>query len=439
MTQHAPTYSPHAFQPELDPDYLLAAAEDEGARTPTGILFLIALFAVSVIVFGNDKSFYRIPYYLGVLSAVAAILVYFQYSFPIPIPVLLFISWFAWGGVTAFATESREISMTALGTVGQIVIMFIVFATTCQDSRAVWTVGIAFVIGAIANAIAAIVFSFNLRDGRAAGFAVNPNSAAGVYGVAICILLAGIPALRGGFMRVLCIGVIGAMFFAVVRTGSRAGALTVVLSLLWFLFFYRRALLSKPLLLGFLVMLFMASAIILPKQLADTELGKRAVSAVETLRGDRSKGEGSTVARVGLKFKALRVSLEHPILGVGIGCFTPYMFRQEGETLSTHDNFLDVLSGTGFPGFALYYAIYVWLWMTAGRLRKSGVLTQGELSLVCMAQTYIVFRTAWDFFENTGWNTKPPWIIMAVLAGVLTGMKGRIAHRIDTLQAYGVI
>lgn len=439
MTQHASTCPTHPFHAELDPDYLLAASEDEGAVTPAAILFLIAAFAVTVIVFGNDKTLFRIPYYLGVLSAVAALLVYFQYSFPIPIPVLFFTAWFGWSGLTAFTTESREISMTALGTVGQILIMFIIFATTCQDSRAVWTVGVAFVLGAVLNAIAAVVFEMNVKDGRAAGFAVNPNAAANVYGVGICILLAGIPALRSGFMRLVSIGLIAVLLFAIVRTGSRGGALTVVGTILFFLYFYRRAIFSNPLLLGFLVTVVVASAVILPSKLADTELGKRTVAAVSTLRGDSSKSEGSTTSRVNLKLKAMRVALEHPILGVGIGCFTPYMFRLEGETLSTHDNFMDILSGTGFPGFALYYAIYVWLWVSAGRLRRTGVLTASELALVSMAQTYIVFRTAWDFFENTGWNTKPPWIIMAVLAGVLTGMKIRIAHRIETLRSYGVI
>lgn len=439
MTQYATPIPTPALHAELDPDFLLAADDEEGAKTPAAILFLIAAFAVTVIVFGNDKVLYRVPYYLGVLSAVAAVLVYFQYAFPIPVPVLLFTSWFAWSGITAFATESREISMTALGTVGQILIMFIVFATTCQDSRAMWVVGVAFVIGAIANAIAAVVFGYNVRDGRAAGFAFNPNAAANVYGVAICILLAAIPATRSGFLRLCCLAVIGWLLFAIVRSGSRGGALTIILTLASFLFFYRRAVLSKPALLGFIVTIIAASAIILPKQLADTELGKRTVSAISTLKGDSAKTEGSTASRMNLKFKALRVAIEHPILGVGIGCFTPYMFRLEGETLSTHDNFVDVLSGTGFPGFALYYSIYVWLWVTASRLRRSGVLTPNEMALVALSQTYIIFRSAWDVFENTGWNTKPPWIIMAVLAGVLTGMKVRVARRIDTLHSYGVI
>ena len=418
-----------------EPDYLLAASEDEGARTPLGILFFIAAFAFSVIVFGSHLTLYRVPYYLGVVSAVAAILVYFQYSFPIPIPVLLFLSWFGWSALTAFSTESREVSMTALGTVAQILVMFVVFATTCQDSRAVWTIGVALVLGAIANAIAALVFGLNVRDGRAAGFAVNPNSAASVYGVGICVLLAGIAATRSNFLRAICVSLIGMMLFAIVRTGSRAGALTIVATIMFFFWFYRREILGKPLLLASLVLVLGASVVILPGRLAGTELGKRTISAVDTLRGESSKSESSTTSRVNLKFKAFRIALEHPILGVGIGCFTPYMFRREGETLSTHDTYMDVLSGTGFPGFLLYYAIYVWLWMTARQLKKSGVLTQNELALVAMTQTYIIFRATWDFFDNTGWNTKPPWIVMAVLAGGFTGMKVCNRHPLGTVRS----
>lgn len=413
----------------------LEAHESQIPRTPLLVVLFIAMFALTVLVFGTHPKLFRVPYYLGVISALVSAVVYFQYSFPIPMPAFYFGGWFFWSILTGLRAESQEATWLATTTIAQILVMVFVFATICHDSRSVWVIGAALALGAVLNAIAALVFNLNVKEGRAAGFAVNPNSAAVVYGMGMCILAGMTAATRSSFARLMLTGVNLFLMYATVMTGSRAGAVCLVPPILYAAWFYRRDLVRKPLVMGGIAVGLVVGAVALPAWLSETELGRRSKQAMLTLTGQASKQESSVTSRVEMKYKAIEVSLKNPIMGVGVGNFTPYVFRNEGQTLSTHDNFLDVLSGTGFPGFALYYATFAWLWFVSGRLKRSGLLTQSELAIISMTRTFVIFRLCWDFFENTGWTSKPGWMFLAVLAGVLTGYKKLLAER---AEAYGL-
>jgi len=419
------------------PQDLFDAVDSQSPRAPLLVVMLIGLFAFTVLTMGTTILF-RVPYYLGILSALLAILVYFQYSLPIPLPVILYVSWIAWSLVTALGAEMGEAIYLAMQTVAQIMVMFAIFATICQDGRSVWIVGAAFVLGSLVNIASASLFGLNVSGGRSAGLMSNPNGAALIYGIAICILLPAIAAVRLLAVRVVAVVLLIVLLYGAVSTASRGGALGCVAPMLYFAWFYRGAIVRKPLLLVFLLALVAAGAVFLPARLAKTEMGRRWNAAVGALSGESSQGESSVEHRVSLKYKALRVAVEHPIAGVGIGNFTPYVFRTQGETQSTHDNYLDVLVGTGLPGFILYYSIFVWLWVIAGRLRRSPFVSDGEIALLAMTRMFIVFRATWDLFDNTGWSFKPNWIVIAILAGYLTGLRIRVQQRSAISTSYGL-
>jgi O-antigen ligase len=418
---------------------LAAYADQRAARAPLIIVLLIGLFALTVILFGTSVTLFRIPYYLGVLTALLSVLVYFQYSLPIPTPVFFYVAWVFWALLTALGAEMAEAIKLSLQTVLQIMVMVAIFATVCQDARSVWIVGAFMVIGALGNLFSALVLGVRVTGGRAAGLATNPNGAALVYDTGICVLLALTAVARRPSVRVGSAILVAVLLYGVVTTGSRAGAVASVLPVMYFLWFYRRTIARKPGLIFGLICIFLASILFLPAWLSETDLGKRWTAMMETLQGTARREEASTRSRVELKYKAIGVALEHPILGVGVGNFTPYVFRKEGETLSTHDNYLDILSGTGFPGFFLYYSIYVWLWWTSGRLRQSPLVTPTEVGLLAMTRTFIICRAVWDFFDNTGWSSKPAWMLMALMAGFLMGLRQRLAQRESLAVEHGLV
>ncbi len=423
------------FRP--DENAIFDAVDAQSPRAPLVVVMLIGLFAFTVITMGTTILF-RVPYYLGILSALLAILVYFQYSLPIPLPVILYVSWIAWSLATGLGAEMGEAMYFAMQTVAQIMVMFAIFATICQDGRSVWIVGAALVLGSLVNVASASLFGLNVAGGRSAGLMSNPNGAALIYGIAICILLPAIAAVRSIAVRVIFVLVLIVMLYGAVSTASRGGALGCVAPMIYFAWFYRGTIARKPLLILFLLALVAVGAAFLPARLAKTEMGKRWMLAAEVLSGESGQREGSVEHRIALKYKALRVAVEHPFTGVGIGNFTPYVFRTQGETQSTHDTYLDVLVGTGVPGLVLYYSIFVWSWVIAGRLRKSPFVTNQEIALLAMTKMYLVYRATWDVFDNTGWSFKPNWIMIAVFAGYLTGLRYRIEQRSSLSAAYGL-
>lgn len=426
-----------AHDHDVDVETLAEVVDSRVPRAPLVIVMIIALFALTVVTMGTT-SLYRIPYYLGVVSALFALLVYFQYSLPIPTPVMIYASWVAWSLLTALAAEMGEVIYYAISTIVQIMIMFAIFSTICQDGRSVWIVGAALVLGSLVNFASAAVFGVNVAAGRSAGLLLNPNGAALIYGIAICIILPAIAATRNPMLRLMIFATLAILLYGTVTTGSRGGAIACVIPILYFLWSYRQAIMHKPALVSFLVFVALAGAIILPARLAETELGKRWSSAVETVSSGSSVHGGSVTRRMDLKQKAVNVAIEHPFIGVGVGNFVPFVFRTMGETHGTHDNYLDILVGTGIPGFFMYYAIYVWIWVVAGRLRKSPFISDSEIAILAMTRMFIVFRALWDLFDNTGWSFKPTWILFAVLAGFLTGLKSRIQQRSAMSTAYGL-
>src|SRR5215470_3297274 len=307
--------------PPPDAAELDALLEEAHVRTPHAPLILvlfIGLFAATVVLLGTNQSLYRIPYYLGVMSALFSVLVYFQYSLPIPTPVFLYIGWVFWSLLTALNAEMLVAVKFALQTVLQIMVMFAVFATVCQDGRAVWIIGIALVVGAVGVFFSALVMGVDITTERSAGLGKNPNATALLYDTGICVLLAALPGSRTTGLRVLICGVILVLLYGVVATGSRAGAIAAVAPVVYMGWSYRRSITRRPLLLMGIICVAVVAGVFLPGWLSRTELGHRWTAAMETVTGQASKEEGSTRARINLKFQALAVTMEHPIFGVGI-------------------------------------------------------------------------------------------------------------------------
>jgi O-antigen ligase len=123
--------------------------------------------------------------------------------------------------------------------------------------------------------------------------------------------------------------------------------------------------------------------------LNDTYLGKRMTDAIRM-------EDNSSQTRFDLFSAAIKAFAGHPIAGVGVGQFR----FVNGFDLVSHDEWGDLLSGTGLVGFSLYMSVYVSLWL---RLRRAGrratdVLTRyrvsfAKLILVVLVISGMLFRS----------------------------------------------
>jgi O-antigen ligase len=181
----------------------------------------------------------------------------------------------------------------------------------------------------------------------------------------------------GKLKRLLAFCLIGNSVFTLLRTGSRAGI--IGFAVLCFLLFLRTSIAGKAGMV-FVAMLFVASVItIFPNSLKERYLSivlgsdARGMAQNNAEARELDEAVGSSAARRRLVMDAIKVSISHPIFGVGIGQFGSYMTgveRLEGRHSGwqgTHNTYLQISSEAGTPALILFLSI---IWLSFRNLRR---------------------------------------------------------------------
>jgi O-antigen ligase len=158
--------------------------------------------------------------------------------------------------------------------------------------------------------------------------------------------------------------------YASIRTGSRAGA--IGLCVLFLLMFLRVSIIGKVVLavgaaaLGLFAFSFFPGVMV---RYATMFVGTNAISQARSAKeaSDLGAAVESSEARRKLLINSLKVTAEHPFLGVGIGAFGAYMAekeRAEGITpryQGTHNTYTQVSSEAGVPALILFLCVIVFV------------------------------------------------------------------------------
>jgi O-antigen ligase len=178
--------------------------------------------------------------------------------------------------------------------------------------------------------------------------------------------------------------------YGLVVSASR-GAFTIFLItlLLWPLMCLKDLLRYRLLVIAAVILFVGLAAGFGHRVLEDTYLGKRMNGAIRM-------EDNSSQTRFELFTAALKTFAEHPIAGVGVGQFR----FVNGFDLVSHDEWGDLLSGTGLVGFSLYMSMYVSLWLRLRRAsRRAGDvlmryrLNFAKLTLVVLVISGMLFRS----------------------------------------------
>jgi O-antigen ligase len=248
------------------------------------------------------------------------------------------------------------------------------------------------------------------------------------------ILLLGLPFLwlmasdcdAPKFKRLLAFCFTLSSIYATIRTGSRAGLLG--LCVLFLLFFLRTSVIGKLVLVlgiaafGASVFSFFPSVV---KRYETMFVGADAIAQAHNAQEASQLGAavGSSDSRRRLLINSLKVTAEHPLLGVGIGAFGAYMAREEtAEGITpryqgTHNTYTQVSSEAGIPALILFVGIVVFsfrgLFKSYKRGKGSPTKTGRQVANVCYA--LISTLTAYSvcvFFDYIAYDATLP-----VLAG----------------------
>ena len=267
----------------------------------------------------------------------------------------------------------------------------------------------------------------------------NPNELA-------FILLLGLPFLwlmasdRDGpkLKRLLAFCMTLIAVYALMRTVSRAGLLG--LCVLFLLMFLRASVIGKLMIamgvaaFGLFVVSFFPSVMV---RYTTMFVGADAISQARSAReaSDLGAAVGSSDARRKLLVNSLKVTAEHPLLGVGIGAFGAYMAEKEradGITpryQGTHNTYTEVSSEAGVPALILFLCMIVFVFQgllkVYKRAKKSPTKAGRQVASVSYALTSTLMAySVCVFFDYVAYSATLP-----LLAGfaIALGYAGRNA------------
>jgi hypothetical protein len=181
----------------------------------------------------------------------------------------------------------------------------------------------------------------------------------------------------GKLKRLLAFCLICNSFFTLLRTGSRTGI--IGFAVLCFLLFVRTSIAGKAA-MALVVMLFIVAVFtVFPNSLKErylsivlgSDVKEMAQNSAEVRQLDEAVS--SAAARRQLLINAIKVSISHPVLGVGIGQFATYMSgveRLEGRHSGwqgTHNTYMQISSEAGTPALIIFL---IMMWLSFKGLRR---------------------------------------------------------------------
>lgn len=174
--------------------------------------------------------------------------------------------------------------------------------------------------------------------------------------------------LINGTLRQLYLLICVTLFvFVILMTGSRKALFLLVLPIL--LYYMLAAEKSNALhkLTVVATALLLIYSVIMTIEPVYNVLGVRVERLVESFGGDAE--DGSISSRRVLRDMGMRWFIERPILGYGMNTFEPMCGQATGQYWYSHNNFVEILVGTGIVGFITYYTLYLWLFLKSLKRR----------------------------------------------------------------------
>jgi O-antigen ligase len=281
----------------------------------------------------------------------------------------------SWRGGSFAAVTKSWIPAMLLFLVGGAVI-----ATITQCRRSLYVVGLAAAAGALLVILLGKISHERLVL-QGSRFA-NSNT------IAIMLLL-GMPMVwllaassrAGMFRKVLVGGVLILMLVALFRTGSREGL--IGLAALCTTAFVRSSLGGKLKIAVAMAVLVAGTVLFLPRSLKSRFETIFEDVTVETQDAQTEaehrlliSAEGSSQDRWRLLLSSLRLTVQHPLLGVGPGQFASYLATEAkgsgiyAEWNGTHNTYTQLSSETGIPGLCLFVAVLVSSLRALGRIYR---------------------------------------------------------------------
>ncbi|MCD6393905.1 MAG: O-antigen ligase family protein [Planctomycetes bacterium] len=381
-------------------------------KTSIFVVLFLAPFIIGAISVAMLTGYNYLVVGLGGLCAAGYVISSIRSGFTFPKELLLFWAYFMWSILGIINAISPALFYAKLFTLFQFAVMILLLAHFSSSIANVRMLFWAVLIGAAIIAVSAYVTGEYQRSetsvgetGRTAGLALNSNSFAMTLVYAAAILLFFFRTWKSWFLKGGIIIVMLIMARLVVASGSRKGFITFFMLLFaWFFLSYRKELFRRPL-------AFMAALIVIVGIVAYLYVAASGTLMEYRLEKAAEGTGGSVSARKMMIKQGLGLIRSHPFVGVGLDHFRVH----SGFETYSHNNYIEVTTGSGIPGGVLYYLIFVVLLLRLRRLNKLQ-LDHHSRELLNMALAFLFVQLVVDLVL-VSFTTKMSWIITAVLIG----------------------
>jgi O-antigen ligase len=415
---------------------LKSLAKRSNLREPLAFAY-VGLILFMVVYFVRPEDW--IPGLIGIpLAKITGILIFLGLFFP-----LLQIRWHMPREIMFLALLVAELWVAAFfspvwrgGAVSVMVdfskvlpVVFVMYAAVRSMTRLRWI----FFLQAASVATIAIASIISRQtivgrlEGVLQGIYQDPNDLAVLIDLTLPLCLA-LALTTGNFWKKLAwIAMMFAMLYVVFLTASRAGAVALAVAVLmcvWKMGVKRRRL-SLILLIPLAVMVFWLYAGKLLR--VRFEEG----NADPATRNQSSRAYDSSQGRLRLLTQSLKVTAQHPLLGVGPGNFEIV----SGMWHVTHNSYTQMSAEGGIPAFVLYVLIF---WRGISNLRtarKYSKTTKGVRVFSIALEASFAAYLVGSFFLSDGYLLFPYYLVAYTSSLLLIVKRDRIvAHQAEQFR-----
>lgn len=267
---------------------------------------------------------------------------------------------------------------------------------------------------------------------RLAGSLGNANLYALALVLSYVYALNRIIASRSIIIKLFFLASIPFILYFIAETGSRKGIVAVVLFAFFAMFLHYNIIIKQSIVIGMAILFVFIALIAMSSyyffQSKHINRLENAYSVIES--GNVSKADDSLKGRLKLYKYGWNIAMEHPVQGVGLDNFRVAMpggYNSSKRTYS-HSNMIELLASTGFIGFAIYYSIYVSIFMKLiklrGRYSKAWSSESKEIYITTIALILLYF--IYDF-AMVSYSEKLSWIILSSIFSSTAILENTIA------------
>ena len=147
--------------------------------------------------------------------------------------------------------------------------------------------------------------------------------------------------------------------FIILMTGSRKALFLLVLPILFYYMLATKKSSKLQKVTAVVTVLLLIYLLIMTIEPLYNVLGVRVERLMESIGGTTE--DRSIMARRALRDMGLRWFIERPIFGYGMNSFEPMCGHATGQYWYSHNNYIEILVGTGIIGLITYYSLYLWM------------------------------------------------------------------------------